>query len=202
MSASPAAIKPTHKAIAAYYSALQSYADLNQTHEMGVRSAFQRLLEDTGKSHGWVLVAEVGHKVAGHTIHPDATLYKSAVPRGYWEAKDTGDDLDVEIRKKIAKGYPLSNIIFEDTRQAVLYQGKQEAYRADLTDPAQVAHLLTAFYSYTEPVLDNYDQALAQFKEEVPGLAKGLVNLIETAHKSNKTFIAAFETFFELCKTA
>ena len=30
------------------------------------------------------------------------------LPRGYWEAKDTQDDLETEIRKKKAKGYPLN----------------------------------------------------------------------------------------------
>src|SRR5260221_5393195 len=155
----PITIKPNHKAIQTYYETLRSYADLNQTHETGVRTAFMGLLNETAKGHGWTLVTEVGQKVEGRTIRPDATLYKSAVPRGYWEAKDTADDLDVEIRKKIAKGYPLNNIIFEDTRQAVLYQGKQEAYRVtDLKDPDARAHLLNIFYGYTEPVLDNYDQ--------------------------------------------
>ncbi|MEP7288483.1 MAG: type ISP restriction/modification enzyme, partial [Chloroflexota bacterium] len=198
-----ATIKPTHKAIQTYYQTLKSYADLNQTHETGVRTAFIRLLEDTAKQQSWTLVTEVGQKVEGRTIRPDATLYKSAVPRGYYEAKDTKDDLDTEIRKKTAKNYPLSNIIFEDTRQAVLYQNKHEVYRVtDLKDPSQLAHLLSTFYSYTEPVLDNYDQALAQFKEQVPRLAGGLVTLIETAHKTDKTFTATFDAFFELCKTA
>jgi hypothetical protein len=34
--------------------------------------------------------------------------------RGYWEAKDSDGKLDSEIKKKIAKGYPLTNTIFED----------------------------------------------------------------------------------------
>jgi hypothetical protein len=45
---------------------------------------------------------------------------KHHLRRGYWEAKDTDDKLDSEIKKKIGKGYPLTNTIFEDTRQAVL----------------------------------------------------------------------------------
>jgi hypothetical protein len=61
------------------------------------------------------------HKVGGKTVIPDATLCDEYnLHRGYWEAKDTDDKLDVEIKKKIAKGYPLTNTIFEDTRQAVL----------------------------------------------------------------------------------
>jgi len=31
--------------------------------------------------------------------------------RGYWEAKDTDDDLDAEISKRSTKGYSLNNII-------------------------------------------------------------------------------------------
>jgi hypothetical protein len=45
---------------------------------------------------------------------------KHHLHRGYREAKDTDDKLEGEIKKKIAKGYPLTNTIFEDTRQAVL----------------------------------------------------------------------------------
>jgi hypothetical protein len=37
-------------------------------------------------------------------IRPDGTiLHDLRVPLGYWEAKDTADDLDEEIRKKLAK---------------------------------------------------------------------------------------------------
>ena len=65
-------------------------------------------------------------KVRGRTVRPDGTFRDEwHLPCGYWEAKDTDDDLDAEIGKKIAKGYPLGNTIFEDTRQAVLYQNGQ-----------------------------------------------------------------------------
>lgn len=52
---------------------------------------------------------------------PDGTLYDDVkFPRGYWEAKDTQDNLDAEIQAKIRRGYPLTNTIFEDTQRAVL----------------------------------------------------------------------------------
>jgi hypothetical protein len=70
---------------------------------------------------------------------------------GYWEAKDTGDNLQTEIQKKIAKGYPLTNIIFEDTLQAYLYQNGKVAMQVDLTQPQQLVNLLVTFFSYTEP---------------------------------------------------
>ena len=86
-----------------------------------MRSAFQNLLAETAKPHGWLLVPEQRAKVGGKTVSPDGTLRDLFnLHRGYWEAKDTDDDLTAEIRKKIAKGYPLTNTIFEDTTRAFL----------------------------------------------------------------------------------
>lgn len=132
----PALIKPTHKAVKQYYAALQSYRDHKVTHEGALETAFQRLLEDTAKSQGWKLIPKQKLKVGKRTLFPDGTLRDEFNMRcGFWEAKDTDDDLDAEIQKKLDKGYPLINTIFEDTRQAVLFQGGQERYRFDLTDP-------------------------------------------------------------------
>jgi very-short-patch-repair endonuclease/type I restriction-modification system DNA methylase subunit len=196
-------IKPTHKAIQTYHQMILSYAHGNVTHETGIRTAFIRLLEDTAKLHDWLVVTELSQKVQGHTIRPDATLSKNAVPRGYYEAKDTNDDLDAEIRKKSLKGYPLTNIIFEDSKVAVLYQGKREVYRVpDMSNSADLAHLLNTFFGYSEPVLENYDQALDQFSETVPRIAENLVDIIGKAHSKNKAFQTAFTAFYELCKTS
>ena len=41
-------IKPTHKAILAYYESLRAYGDQGVSHETAVRSAFQNLLAETG----------------------------------------------------------------------------------------------------------------------------------------------------------
>ena len=106
-------IKSTHKAIQGYYSALQSFSTLNVSHETGVRTAFQNLLTETARMQRWTLITEQTLKVGGKNIRPDGVMRDEFnLPRCYWEAKDTDDDLEVEIRKKSAKGYPLSNIIF------------------------------------------------------------------------------------------
>jgi hypothetical protein len=113
-----AAIKPSHKAIQSYYDTLKAYGGQDVIHEMAVRSAFQNLLAETCKTQGWTLVPELSMKVGGKTVRPDATLRDDwHLPRGFWEAKDTSDDLNDEILKKIGKGYPVVNTIFEDTRQ-------------------------------------------------------------------------------------
>jgi len=46
-------------------------------------------------------------------------LNKWGIARAYWEAKDSDDDLDREIKKKIADGYPTDNIIFQAPTRAI-----------------------------------------------------------------------------------
>ena len=111
-------ISPHHRAIQRYYASLQAFRDQNVEGELNVRPAFEFLLSDTAKLHGWTLITELSQKTGGSLVRPDGTLRDSnSLPRGYWEAKDTHDDLDAEIQRKIARGYQLSNIIFEDTQQ-------------------------------------------------------------------------------------
>src|SRR5262245_41947228 len=137
------AIKPTYQAIKAYYDALKTYAEHGAAHEGATETAFGRLLADTARPRGWTLIPKQALKAGGATIYPDGTLRDLYnLPRGYWEAKDTDDELDAEIPKKIKKKYPLTNTIFEDTRRAVLFQNRVEAGRFDLTDARQLADLL------------------------------------------------------------
>ena len=196
-------ISPTHRVIRKYYEDLRALRAQRVTHEMGLRSPFQRLLEDTAKLKKWTLIAELSEKTSGGRVRPDGTLRDSnSLPRGYWEAKDTRDDLDLEIRRKTARGYKLSNTIFEDTQTGVLYQNRQEVLRVPLGDPQELSKLLNQFFSYTEPDIEGFEEAVEEFKERVPDLARGLVEKIREAHEDNRRFIAAFEKFFELCKTA
>jgi len=93
---------------------------------MNVRSAFEFLLADAASRRGWTFIAELSGKSGGARIVPDGTLRdRNSLPRGYWEAKDTQYDLDTEIKKKIARGYPLSNIIFEDTQPASCFRASK-----------------------------------------------------------------------------
>ena len=197
-------LKPGHKAIQQYHAALKAYSGQRVEHEGALETAFQRLLADTAREvKGWTLIPKLHMKVGGKSIAPDGTLRDDFhLPRGYWEAKDTDDDLDAEIRKKIEKGYPLGNIIFEDTRRAVLFQDGRERNRFDLADPQKVADLLNEFYAYTEPNIEGFEQAVEEFKERVPDLAQGLDAKIKPAHKENQAFQAAFDDFFALCQTA
>jgi predicted helicase len=197
------ALKPTHKAIKAYREALDAYAGQRVTHEGATETAFSRLLTDAAKAHGWMLVPKLPIKRDGKSVIPDGTVRDAYnLHRGYWEAKDTDDDLAAEIKKKIAKGYPLTNTIFEDTTRAVLYQNGGEAFRADLTDPQALCDLLNAFFGHTEPDIEGFEQAVDEFKERVPELAQALAKIIKDAHDKDPKFQGAFEKFFTLCQTA
>ena len=97
------------KAIDHYYKELSAYQEKKVTHETAVRSAFQNLLATFAQSANWILIPE---QRLTNGKRPDETLRDAFnLPRGYWEAKDTKDDLDTQIRKKINIGYPLTNII-------------------------------------------------------------------------------------------
>src|SRR6186713_2623466 len=89
------------KLIEKYYADLADFARQNVLFERGTQHAFHRLMADAGKEHGWTLIAEQEKKVGSKTIRPDGTFKDGMyLVRGYWEAKDTADKLDVEIEKK------------------------------------------------------------------------------------------------------
>ncbi len=148
-------LKPAHQPIKEYYAALVEYRGHDVTHELAVKTVFQRLLEVTARKQDWHLVPEQPTTVRGKSICPDGTLRDSFnLHRGYWEAKDSGDTFDGEICKMTKRCYPLRNMIFEDTRVAVLYQNGHEVEpRSVLTHPQQFRDFLNQPYIYAEPTI-------------------------------------------------
>lgn len=91
-------VRPTDPAVKAYHDALKTFAHHSADHEGATETAFSRLLADTARPHGWTLIPKKGMKVGGKQIYPDGTLRDgNFLPHGYWEAKDTDDDLDDEV---------------------------------------------------------------------------------------------------------
>jgi predicted helicase len=188
------------KAIERYYRELDEYKG-KADYELAVRSAFQNLLADTARAVKWTLIPE---QTIENNIRPDGVLRGDfSLRRGYWEAKGPKSDLDREIAKKITAGYPLSNTIFENTRRAVLYQNKRRvSVEYNLQNANDVSDLLKQFFTYTEPDIENFETAVQEFKTRIPELAKALLSIIEREYKTNRRFIAAFDTFTELCRTS
>ncbi|HNI43496.1 MAG TPA: N-6 DNA methylase [Chitinophagales bacterium] len=141
-------------------------------------------------------------KKTSSNIRPDGILMNELrIHRGYWESKDSQDDLDVEIQKKIhEKGYPTSNILFEDTQTAVLIQGGEEVLRVDMNNAVQLHQIITAFINYQPAEVQEFEQALLAFRQDIPQIAQAFRDLFEEQGKSNPRYIEARNHFWELCK--
>lgn len=167
--------------------------------ESVVREAFKDLLKALGRSLNLQFIPE--HEYITPTKErryiDGALLHDLRVPFGYWEAKDSNDDLDEEIAKKFKRGYPQTNIIFEDSTEAVLYQDRQEVMRCAVTDVGNLQKLLDLFFGYQRPEIADFRKAIEQFKTDLPDVLKALRTRIDEAYAGNKPFIAAARKFLK-----
>lgn len=141
----PVQIQPADKLLHKYQLTLREFRGAGVEHESATRSAFQTLLAELARRRKWQLIPEHPYKLApGAIVKPDATLRDDfSINRGYWEAKDTHDDLDTEIRAKTARGYPESNIIYDDTARAILAPAACPIQVAGTQAEALLARLLS-----------------------------------------------------------
>jgi predicted helicase len=187
------------KALDRYYKELETLKG-KADYELAVRTPFQNLLAETARYVSWTLIPE--QAIPGGA-RPDGTLRDEFFARGYWEAKGPDKDLEKEIADKIKKGYPLTNIIFENTRRAVLYQNKKPVLTVeDMSKANDVSDLLRQFLTHTEPDIENFETAVQEFKERIPELAYAVLAIIEKEHKENKKFEVAFEAFAQICRSS
>jgi predicted helicase len=195
-------LKPTHKPVQNYYEALRQFKTIGVSHEGAVRSAFQTLLEHCGRQFGWKLVPEWSiRKNGGHPIRVDGALVDEyRLTHGFWEAKDTADDLAREVKKKIAAGYPQNNIIFQAPDRAILMQNGRVVLDEDISEADALVAFLKRFLEYVPPEFEEWTDAVEHFQDRVPELGEALKALIEKEQKSNQRFRDAFDTFFELCR--
>lgn len=194
-------LKPTHKAVQNYYEALSQFKTIGVSHEGAVRSAFQTLLEHCGRQFGWKLVPEWAIKKDARLIRVDGALVDEyRLTHGFWEAKDTADDLAKEVKKKLTAGYPHSNIIFQAPERAILLQNGRVVLDEDITEPVALVEILRRFCEYTQPEIEEWTDAVEHFRNRVPELGEALKGLIEKEAKLNAKFRAAFDAFFLLCR--
>src|SRR5437016_3134707 len=195
-------LKPTHKPVQNYYEALRQFRNLGVSHEGAVRSAFQTLLEHCGRQFGWKLVPEWQIKRNhGHLLRVDGALVDEyRLTHGFWEAKDTDDDLAKEVKKKIAAGYPQNNIIFQAPDRAILMQNGRVVLDEDISEADAIVQFLKRFLEYVPPEFEQWTDAVDHFQDRVPELGGALKNLIKKELNSTPQFPEAFNTFFELCR--
>ncbi len=167
-------------------------------------AAFAGLLEVCGQEHKLVLAREWPFRGRdGAMLRADGVLLdRLRLAHGWWEAKDSKDHLDREIEAKLSKGYPSDNILFEDTVRAVLLQNGQEVRRVLLTDDAGLTALLERFFAFRPPEVEQFEQAAAQFRRDLPTVLDSLVGLIGQREADNAAFRARLGEFHQLCVRA
>lgn len=167
--------------------------------EQVIRAAFRQLLRDWAKSRKLIFVEELEYETPLKTrVKPDGTiLYDLRVPHGFWEAKDTSDDLDTEIGKKLRKGYPQDNIIFENSDTAVLIQNRQEVTRCSMQDIKALGRLVSLFFEWERPEIADFRKAVAQFKTDIPAVLGALRDMIDQAEREKAIFREAAAKFLK-----
>jgi predicted helicase len=188
-----------------YLNQLQDLRKLSgTTRESVVREAFKDLLKGWARAHDLVFIPEyeIASPAKERRYVDGALLHALRLPFGYWEAKDEKDDLDAEIQFKFKRGYPQDNIIFEDTRQAVLIQNKREVMRSAVEDVDALEKLLHLFFQYERAEIAEFRRAVEQFKVDLPAVLSGLRTLIEEAYEDNKAFHAAANKFLQHAQEA
>lgn len=170
-----------------------------EVRESVVREAFKTLLKDWGRSKHLIFVPEYRLETAARDRRfvDGALLHELRVPFGYWEAKDEDDDLDKQIAKKFHDGYPQDNIVFEDSREAVLFQNRQEVMRCPVDDPDRLEKLLGLFFSHERPEIAEFRKAVAQFRADLPAVLRALREMIERAEAENPGFCTAAISFLK-----
>lgn len=191
--------------ISQYHNQLnQIYRFTGTRNETSIRTPFVSLINYYAERRNLLLVTEIG--VAGKKgkpVYPDGVLKNALrLEFGCWEAKDTKDKFDYEISKKLYEdGYPDRNTLFEDTREAVLYQEGQLVQRISMEIPEALDEILTAFTNYEPTQVKIFNQALNQFKEDVPTIVAELRKLTEIEADTNKNFRDKRDDFLQLAQT-
>jgi len=193
-------IKPNHKSIKEYYEELASFEKHGHSNEMTVRNAFQDLLQTYTKKIGWQFIEEytIKRKDRKNASVDGALLDQFSLPRGFWEAKDSKDDLPIEITKKFADGYPQTNILFWQPGRAILFQDGRQILDEDISNPKTLVEVLSAFFEYDQPFIKEWEHAVEEFKNTIPTLANSVLRILEDQRSSNRTFQQSFDTFMTL----
>ncbi len=130
-------------------------------------------------------------------------VLKKAIDRYYNELQAYKGRADYELATRTA----FLNLLTESARQVkwmlIPEQTLEGGIRPDgvLRDSFDLKRgFWEAKGSYTEPDIASFEEAVQEFKERVPELARALLAIIEREYKLNRKFIGAFDAFAELCR--
>jgi predicted helicase len=170
--------------------------------EANIRNAFERLLNEYCKPKNFLLIPELEFRTKnGKIVRPDGTVKDALrLDWGFWESKDQFDSLDREIEKKLEKGYPNDNILFEDSQTAVLIQAGTEIARVSMRSSDELDRILNAFTNYVRPEVKDFQAAIRTFRQDLPTMLDTLRSMIQVQEASNPAFRDRRNQFWEVCK--
>ncbi|MDM8550551.1 hypothetical protein QUF72_10750 [Desulfobacterales bacterium HSG2] len=186
-----------------YHSKVEKIVQYGGSRKEGaLRSAFENLINGYCASKHLLLVNELELRSPyGNTVIPDGTVKDGLrMDWGYWESKDQHDDLEKEIAEKFSKGYPDSNILFEDSWKAVLFQAGERVGEADFGKADELDDIITRFLSYEPPEVRQFREAVDVFREDLPDILLVLRKQIDAESKGNAAFRKSKKQFLILCK--
>lgn len=212
--------------IQSYYNQLDRSFDFSKTkNEETIKSYFWMLLNDYAHRQNYEVVREVftmGTK--GAKVRPDGILKNLwGIEIGLWESKDEKDDIEAEIDAKQKKGYPLTNILFEDSLSAVLFQRGELVRKVSMRDEDALDKIIKEFVSFKNETIYKFEDAIEKFKADIPTIVEAFRKRIEEAsapHSAStplsatsplssrssrrgaggEAFIEAREVFLKLCQ--
>ena len=192
---------PSYPHIEQYRTKLQELIEFGGSdNEENIRPAFQNCLDSYCRDHRERLVL-IPELKTSPSNKPDGTVKDSLrMARGYWEAKDSHDDLDAEIQAKFNRGYPRNNIIFEDSQTAVLVQNASEAMRVNMSRGEDLHRLIRVFLDYELPEIQEFRYAQNQFKTDLPMVLENLRATVADAEADNPGYQEAAASFLDLCR--
>src|SRR6188472_2246094 len=71
---------------------------------------------------------------------------------------------------------------------------------ADLSKTDALVEVLKRFFEYQPPEFDEWERAVAEFKERLPEIGRALTDIIRREEKKNEKFAETFEQFVTLCR--
>ena len=170
--------------------------------ETAVRNYFWMLLNHYAKDNNYEVIPEVSTMgTKGSKVYPDGIVKNLwGLDVGLWESKDETDDINEEIDKKIKKGYPLTNLLFEDTNTAVLFQRGERVMSVPVRNADNLDTILRKFFNFKSETVYKFEDAIEKFKEDIPVIIEKLRSKIEEVGLTKPNYISVRDSFLSLCK--
>ena len=200
-------LKPTHKAVKAYYDALAQFEKLGVKHEgrrpLRLPDSSRTLCPAGGPHAGSRVPTQTKGREADRARRRHRGLSQPGLAlwalggQGYRRRPGKGDQepssrpaIRATTSSSKSRAAPFS------TRTA------RNSSTPTSTKPDQLVHVLDLFFGWRPPAFDVWEKAVEEFKGRVQELGENLARLIRNERQTNAKYRAAFADFLALCRAS